>query len=166
MKSISFLFAVLLFISLPAQSQDFEVPESVPSTKEDFIKSEKDVINAAKWLESTPIGQQMAKRKAINAWVINWIINSPTVTVNLKMPVVKLFDKNPELNAVYMAAYSRFCLENNYSKDEVKANVAAIKAVINCYNLGGDVKKNKALTAVMDKDKEGKLEEWVTENIR
>lgn len=95
--------------------------------------------------------------------MIAWVVNSPTVSINLRASVIKLFDKNPQLNAVYLAGYARYCLENNHSKDELQANITAIKAAINCYNLGGDIKKDKALTKVIDKDKEGKLEDWVKE---
>lgn len=40
-----------------ATAQNFEVP-ALPTTKEEFIKSEPDIIAAAKWLEATPIGTQ------------------------------------------------------------------------------------------------------------
>jgi hypothetical protein len=62
-----------------------------------------------------------------------------------------------------MAGYARYCLENNYSTDQLKANTAGIKSAINSYNLGGDVKKNKRLSAAIDADKDGKLEDWVKE---
>lgn len=165
LKPSFFIILLCLCCSLGAVAQDFEVP-ALPSTKEEFVNSEKDLIGAAKWLETTPIGTQMDKRKLVNAYVVAWVINSPTVTVNARSSILKLFDKNTELNAVYLAAYSRYVLENNYSKDELKANTAAIKAVINCYNLGGEVKKNKLLTQVIEKDKEGKLEEWVSNAMK
>ncbi|MEI9943020.1 MAG: hypothetical protein WDN26_02255 [Chitinophagaceae bacterium] len=38
-----------------------------------------------------------------------------------------------------------------------------MKSAVNCANLGCDIKKDKALTKVIDADKEGKLEEWVKE---
>ena len=155
-----------LLISLVSAAQDFEVPQSLPSTKEEFVKSEKDMIAAAKWLENTAVGTDMDKRVKVNAWVIGWIINSPTVTIDVSSSFVKLFEKNPQLNAVWMANYSRYVLENNYSTDQVKAHVAGLKAVINCYNLGGDVKKDKTLTKVIDKDKEGKLEDWVRDAVK
>lgn len=156
------VFVLVTLFSFHLQAQDFD-PGDLPSTKEEFIKTEKDLINAAKWLENTPVGTQMDKRKRVNAYAIAWIINSPTVTVEVRSSILKLFDKNPQLNAVYLAGYARYCLENNYSKDQLKANMGGIKAVINCYNLGGDVKKDKTLTKVIEKDKEGKLEEWVQE---
>lgn len=159
------LLALSLLISFVTNAQDFEVPAELPSTKEQFANSEKDMIAAAKWLESTAIGTQQDKRDKINAWTITWIINSPSVTLEVHKAFVDLFDKNPQLNAVWMANYARYVLENGYSKDQVKAHVAALKAVINCYNLGGDLKKDKSLSKMIEKDKEGKLEEWVKDAL-
>jgi hypothetical protein len=150
---------------MAVKAQNFEVPGTVPSTKEEFVSSEKDMIAAAKWLEATPVGTDMDKRVQVNAWALAWIINSPTVTIEITSPFVKLFDKNPHLNVVWMAGYSRYVLENNYSKDKVKAHTEGLKAVIACYNLGGDLKKDKALTKIIDADKEGKLEDWVTNAV-
>lgn len=102
----------------------------------------------------------------MNAWVLIWITNSPTVTVEVSLPIISPFEKNPELSLLFMAGYSRYCLENNYSKDKLKCNTAGLKSAINCYNLGGDVKKDKALNKLLDADKEGKLEDWVREAIK
>lgn len=163
--ALSFTFFVLLLISTTAVAQEFEVPDGLPSTKEEIANAEKDVIAAAKWLETTAIGTNMDKRIKVNAWVLSWITNSPTVTIEVQSYVVKLFDKNPQLMLVWMAGYARYCLENSYSNDKLKCNTAGIKSVIACYNLGGDVKKEKALTKVIEKDKEGKLEEWVKDAL-
>jgi hypothetical protein len=78
---------------------------------------------------------------------------------------MKLLDKNPQFVGLFMASYGRYCLENNYSKDVLKATTAGIKSVINCYNLGGEVKKNKLLDKAIAADKEGKLEDWVKGNM-
>jgi len=163
--SLSTLLGFML-MSFIAAAQNFEVPANLPSTKEEFVKSEPDFIAAAKWLESIPLGTQEVKRRKMNAWVIAWITNSPTVTVEIRSFVGKLYDKNTQLLMVFMAGYSRYCLENNYSSDQLKANTAGVKSVITCYNLGGDVKKNKTLPAAIDADKEGKLEDWVREAMK
>ena len=160
MKNSTILLMFCLSLSILSSAQNFEVPASVPSTKEEFISSEKDMIAAAKWLETTPVGTDMDKRSKVNTYVIAWITNSPTVTVEIKESVIKPFDKNPQLLGVYMAGYSRYCLENNYSKDQLQCNIAGLKSAINCCNLGGDIKKDKTLVKLIDADKEGKLEDW------
>lgn len=161
MKLSSSTLLGFLLLSFISAAQDFEVLANQPTTKDEFVKSEPDFINAAKWLESTPVGTQMDKRKKMNAWVLQWIINSPTVSIEVKASIIKPFEKNPELSLLYMAGYTRYCLENNYSTDKLKCNTAGIKSAINCYKLGGDVKKDKALSKAIDADKEGKLEDWV-----
>lgn len=164
MKLLSSLFTgLILLISSVAVGQDFQVPETQPSTKDEFIKSEKDFIAAAKWLENTALGKENATRKKLNAWIIVWVTNSPTVTETMYAGIIKPFDKNSDLLGVFMAGYGRYVLENNYDGDVFKGNLAGIKAVINCVNLGGDIKKDKNLTKLLEADKEGKLDEWVKE---
>jgi hypothetical protein len=162
------VIACLLVLSLPPglYAQDFDPPANpILTTPGDYARYEKDVIAAAKWLESNPIGADMQKRIGINSFVIKWISGSPTVSVELQEFQTKLCDKNPQLLALFMSAYARYCLENNYSKDVLKATTAAIKSVINCYSLGGDVRKNKQLEKAIRAGKEGKLEEWVKASL-
>jgi hypothetical protein len=45
--SLRVLLVLLLFVSFGASAQDFDVPDEVPSTKEQFTNSEKDMIAAA-----------------------------------------------------------------------------------------------------------------------
>ena len=164
MKFLSFAFTGLfLLFAFAAITQDFDVPAMSPSTKDEFVKSEKDFIDAAKWLEGTSIGKQPDKRKKMNAWVVQWMVNSPTVSIEINASISKLFDKNPDLLIVFMAGYGRYCLENNYSKDVLQGHMAGIRSAINCYNLGGNTKKDKGLSKVIEAEKEGKLEDWVKE---
>lgn len=161
MKISTIVLVCCLSFPVFSLAQDFEVPANLPSTKEEFVNSEKDLIAAAKWLETTPVGTDMDKRTRVNAYVIAWLTNSPTVTIEIKGSILKPFEKNPQLLSVFMGGFSRYCLENNYSKDQLQCNIAGLKSVINCYNLGGDIKKDKALTKLIDADKDGKLEDWV-----
>lgn len=167
MKSIVALAALCcLLLSMPAAAQDMEVPSKLPTTKEEFVKSEAEFIKATQWLENTPVGTTTDKRKQMNGWVLAWITNSPTVTITVLAPLLKPFEKNPDLMIVFMGGYARYCLQNNYSKDELKCNTAGMKSAINCFNLGGDLKKDKNLSKVVDEDKDGKLEEWVKDAMK
>ncbi len=168
MKPIPGLLAVLCtaVFSVSAMAQEFELPDNITlSSKEDYARYEQDIIKAARWLEATPAGKEENKRQGVNLFVMQWITGSPTVTINLRPVVLKISDKSPQLNMMFMAAYARWCLENNNSKDELKAYTAAIKSILNLYNLGGEVKKNKTIQKALDADKEGKLEDWVKENM-
>jgi len=162
-----FLLITTCCFSFNTTAQDFDVPENVSlKTKDDFVKTEKDIINASKWLEATQLGKEMDKRTKVNAFVLMWISDSPTITVEISKLCTDLSDKNPHLLGVFLASYCRYVLENNYSKDKLKGYTAGIKGMVNCYNLGGDIKKNKLLEKAVAADKEGKLEEWVKENMK
>ena len=157
---------IFLFANLIATAQDFTVPQ-LPTNKEEFIKSEPDIIAAAKWLEANPIGTQKEKTIQVNVYVMKWITTSPTVNIEIDADFTnKLFDNNNQLLLMFMAGYIRYSLENNYSKDKLKCYTAGIKSAINNYALGGDIKKNKLLSKAIDADKEGKLEEWVGEKSK
>lgn len=160
-----FLLCMATLFTTAAFAQDFEAPvDATLDTKEDYVKYEKDVIKAAKWLESTPILKDDPKRTLVNLFVLKWITGSPTVTVTMRPVALDLVDKNPQLLTVFMASYTRYVLENNYSKDDLKGYLAGIKSIINLYNLGGDIKKDKDLQKVIEADKAGTLEDWLKEN--
>ena len=149
------------------QAQDFIVPDKMEfKTKEDFVKTEKDIINASKWLELTPLGKEMDKRTRINAFVLMWVTNSPTVDIGINKLCTDLSDKNSHLIAVFLASYCRFVLENYYSTDNLKGCTAGIRGMINCYSLGGDIKRNKLLEKAAGAETDGRLEEWVKENMK
>ena len=57
--------ATALCLSLITTAQSFE-PPALPTTKEEFVKSERDIINAAKCLEATAVK----------------ILNSKTIQIN------------------------------------------------------------------------------------
>jgi hypothetical protein len=161
---VQIFFIVALLASFHSKAQDFQLPK-MPGNKEEFIHSEKDFIAAEKWLETTPAGTKVEQRKLINGWIIMWVTKSPTVTLEIKAAVLKAFDNNSDLTAVFLAGYARYCLENNYSRNELRGVTAGLKAVINCYTPGRDLKKIKSLEKLIQQDKDGKLEDWVRDAI-
>ncbi len=159
--------ACFVCLSFIANAQNFVVPENVSfKEKADYATFESSIIEASKWLEATRIGQEADKRTTVNAFVLQWIEGSPTVTIELGKLALSVSENNPDLLVVLIAGYARYVLENSYSKDQAKAYTAAIKSVVNCYQLGGDLKRNKLIEKVIEKDKEQKLEEWVTAQVK
>jgi len=125
------------------------------------------MINAAKWLENTPLGTQKEKRVQVNTYILQWITSSPIVQVDLDADLItKICEGNGDMLFVFLSGYAKYCLENSYTRDQLKGATAGLKAIINCHALGGDIKKNKQLSKVIDADKEGKLEEWVKGKLK
>ena len=160
------LVTCFMLAALNGFSQQFEVPVYAdPQTREDFVKSEKDIIAAANWLEATPLGTDESKRVLVNAWVLKWVINSPTVTISANEFVTNICKKNPDFLVVFMAAYTRSVLQNNYDTSMVNGYIAGVKGLVALYKLGGKVKKDQLMLAAVQASDEGKLEDWVKTNM-
>jgi hypothetical protein len=71
-------------------SQDLILLNSLPTTKEEFIKSEPAVINTVDWLENTPLNQETDKRKLLNANFLAWVTMpvTPTIITHADMTTV------------------------------------------------------------------------------
>lgn len=163
---VCFLFLSVIVSAQDPSVKDFEAPKKFPETEKEHKKSEDDYLKAALWLETTPIDTTSKKRISINAWALAWVINCSYVTMEISESFINLTDKNSHLLLVGIANYTKYCLQNNYSKDKIKAFTAAIKAIINCYSLGGQVSADDDLDKAIAADKEGKLEDWVRELMK
>lgn len=160
--SLMTFFAVLAAINLQAQSS--ELLEHLPQTKEQFIASEKNVLATIDWLENTPIKEDEEKHKVQYALLLAWITNSPTVTIEVNADMIKFADKNSELLMMFMAGWTKYALQNNYSKEVTQGTMAGIRCAAKVYK-GGGLKKDKEMQKLIDMDDKGELEKWVSEKL-
>jgi hypothetical protein len=167
MKMIKHFLAFALFFTtcFTSFSQTDELLDALPTTKDEFINSEKKVLATINWLENTPLDQEADKRKAQNALLVAWITNSPTVTLEISAGVLTFTKKNSELLIVFMGGWTKYSLENNYSKDKIKGNLAGIQSAIKVYKKGISLKKDKEMQKLIELDEKGELEKWVTDQL-
>jgi hypothetical protein len=167
MKNVKQLLVpvILLALSINSYSQQDGLLTSLPTTKEEFAKSEKAVINTINWLENTPVNQDIDKRKKTNALVIAWITNSPTVTIEINMNTLPFTKKNTELLMSFMGGWTKYCLENSYSEDKIKGNLAGIKSAIKVYKMGNGLKSDKSMDKLIALDEKGELEKWIKDQL-
>ncbi|MBL7901167.1 MAG: hypothetical protein JNK73_04160 [Bacteroidia bacterium] len=152
-------FAVFAFMP-----QTEELLSQVPKTREEFVESEKKTIATIDWLENTPIHEQTEKRKKLNALLLAWITNSPTVTIELQAELLEFSKKNNALLMYYMGGWTKYALLNNYSTDQLKCNLAALRSVCKAYKTG-DFTKDKNVQKLLDLDEKGKLEGWIQKQL-
>jgi hypothetical protein len=165
-KPFLFMLSTLLF-STCLFSQDFEVPVNYKlEAKEDYTPYEKDIIAAAKWLETVSFNSESDKQSEVAAFVIKWISGSPTVNVEIHPVVMDLESKNKGMLVLYMAACARYSLENNYSKDMKAQQKAAILSMINAYKTANGIKKDKKMDKLVKASDDGKLDEWLQQNFK
>ncbi len=164
MKVIKVVVALLLSICIYQVSfaQSPELLDAQPSNKEEYIKSEKKMLGTLSWLENASATDQDTKMyKSQVALLTNWIMGCPTVNVELTDKILVFSAKNKELLLFFMGGYTRYSLENNYSKDEVKRNTAGIQSAIKVYKKGGGIKKYKEMDKLIALDDAGHLQAWV-----
>jgi len=163
-----FSFALLLALSFTASTTfaqtSFEVPDAVLNTKEDYAKHEADVIAAAKWLEETDLDKERDKRTQVGAFVVKWILGSPTVHVEMNRPLLNLIGKNDALLTIYMASYARHTLENK-GADKFASNKAALQSLINVYKKGISIKESKEMEKISKMSDED-LEKYIASKFK
>lgn len=164
MKTLFLSLALSLFaISLSAQ--DFEVPKKFkPKNKKEYAEYEPAVIQAIDWLQETPLSEQAAKRKDVNAFVMLWLSGSPEVSISLK-PDIITFMECADCLMVFMGGWAKYSLENK-DKDELKGSLAGVEKVIEFYtNNKAHIGKNKGVEKFIKLKEKGKLENYIKSNI-
>jgi hypothetical protein len=166
MKKYKVFVTVILLLGFSTFSvaQKADLLDSLPTTKEGFIASEKNVLATIDWLENTPIDQETNKRKAQSALLLAWLINTPTVTIEFNAAITNFNKKNADLLTIFMGGWTRYTLQNNYSKDVVMGSLAGIKAVTKAYKTG-QYKKDKEVQKLVEMEEKGELEDWVKKKL-
>jgi len=161
--TLLFFFSIALYSASFAQSGG--LLDNLPVTREEFIASEKKLIATINWLEDTPMDQETDKRKAQYALFVAWVTNSPTVTIEVNSRILTFTKKNSDLLIIFMGGWTKYCLQNNYSQDLTKGNMAGLKSAIKVYKKAVGLKKDKAMEKIIELDEKGELEKWVTEEL-
>jgi hypothetical protein len=166
MKQLKFI--ILITVSLFSQAinaQNFKAPRSYTlKVESDYVKYEKEVIQCVNYIEKTPIGSNVERSKALS-FLMEWITGSPDVSVAITEKIV-FFVEEPELLGAFMGGWTKFVLEHpELNKNLIKCNAAGLISVIKVYELNTVLKRNTKLDEVVSANKEGKLENWVTERL-
>ena len=64
-----------------------------------------------------------------------------------------------------MGGWTRHCVQNNYSTDDVNGSLAGIKAAIKVYKTLS-LKKDKEMDKLVELNDKGELENWVTVKLK
>lgn len=169
MRTVKNLLLVMIFsiatVGTYYAQTEFELPENVKlKNKEDYEKYEEDFVNAAKWLEETDLNKETEKRQKVNAFVIEWISGSPTISVEISAELGKIYGDNAQLLGVYLASYGRHCIENKEST-QFSATKAALLSMITVYKKGIKITKSKEMEKILKLSDE-KLDEYIKTKLK
>jgi len=151
----------LLFVSTSLFAQDVEISSDLKlETPEDFKKTEQLVLNSTEWLLKTPISENPDKRKEINFFLLNWMTGSPSVSIELVSGIVPL--DCADCLMLFMSGWTKYSLENDYSKDKVECAVAGIENAIEFYKRNkSELGKNSDMEKLIKQQKNGKLKTFI-----
>ena len=126
------IIAIFIFIGKNMNAQEVVIPDNIKlETEEDFKQNESLVLASIEWIQNTPLDQEKAKRKQINAFLMQWMSGSPTVSIKLVQGLVPL--ECAECLMSFMSGWTKYSLENNYSKDDEKCTLKGVESTIAFY---------------------------------
>ncbi len=132
--------------------------------KEDYNATANDAaLQAANYLLSTPLDGKNIDRLKCMQYVIKWMAGSPDYYFTLDAQATKFSKKNDDLMALYMAAMTKYVLENKeYAADQNKIKLNAVKLIVDyAKNPDNKVKLNSELKKLIEADSNGNLAEYL-----
>lgn len=151
----------ILFASTSLAAQNVEIPGNLKlETAEDYKQTEQLVLSATDWLLNTPVSEEPNKRQVINAFLMKWMIGSPTVSIELVPGIVPL--ECADCLIVFMSGWTKYSLENDYLKDKVKCALAGAENTIKFYKKNkSELGENSDMDKLIKHQKKGKLKNYI-----
>lgn len=164
MKRLFFalLFGLLSHISFAQNLPDFDAIKL--DKKEDFNSVADDAaLQASNFLFSTPLKKDNIDRLKSLQYIIKWMSGTPDYNFSLDEQATKFAKKNDDLLGLYMAAMTKYILQNKPdSKDQNKIKFNAVKIIITyAKDENNKVKINSELKKVIEADDKGQLSEYL-----
>jgi len=164
MKRLFFglLFGFLFNLSFAQSLPDFDAIKL--DKKEDFnLTADNAALQAADFLLSTPLEKDNINRLKSLQYIIKWMSGTPDYSFTLDEQATKFAKKNDDLLGLYMAAMTKYVLENKAdSKDQNKIKLNAVKLIIAyARDEKNKVKINSELKKAIEADEKGQLSEYL-----
>lgn len=164
MKTILIL-SFILFTTIITYAQELPDYDAIPlAKKEDFNeKADEAALLSANYLLATPSNDKSLPRIKAVQYVLKWMEGTPNYTFEIDATITKLNKKGTELIGLYLAATTKYCLENKENaKDRslVKLNTYKILAEY-CEKSENNIKASGELKKLIEANKNGKLEEYL-----
>lgn len=165
----------LAFFSLVAlNSFAQQVGNSSWETIEEFKAEEPNIVRNIVWLENNPIATEQNDTKALSENIINWLSNTPYISVILdgvfleRIMDNKKFKYAEKFKVTYLFGKSLYIIEHQDDFDEPKASVRGIEGMIMVYE---ELKQldpslnNSVLEKYARLRKKEKLENYVSDRL-
>lgn len=167
MKNIVVLSFLFFFTQSIAFSQELPNLKHIKLTKKAHYKEiEPIVLKVTDYLFATPVNHKNALRKEAGQFLIRWMNGTPFDTFVLEERATNFFNTDTELMLMYMAALTKFTLENKSINNQKEKIFGAMQLVLPYL----DKQENKktwsaALWQLVDSYKTGKLDNFLKQDV-
>lgn len=88
-----------------------------------------DLVN---WQLETPYELESSQWKEINSFIMFWLIGTPSVSVSIRSETSD-FGECTQCMVIFMGAWAKYSIQNDYEDDPIKCNLAGLNGVIDFY---------------------------------
>lgn len=165
MKNLLFVLCFLFGINLISVAQDFEKIAGIEfKQKSDFKSYETEVLQCANYILQQPNDKDNVNRLLSLQTVIKWMSGTPDYTFAIDESIGAVMKKNDDVLGVYMAAMTKFVLENpDQAKDQSAVKLNAFAYLLDyCANPVNKIKQTKELEKAIEAKKDDKLKEYLS----
>lgn len=163
MKKAGLVFLLLLLFATTGFAQELPNLKQVKLNKKAHFKdAEPTVLKVIGYLFETPIDSKSSNRHQAGEFLIKWMNGTPAYTFVLEDRETNFFNTDADLMLAYMAAYTKFTIENPTIKDQKELVLGAMNIVLPYLNKQ-EQKKNwsKELWQLNDAQQHNKLKEYL-----
>ncbi|NDV95804.1 hypothetical protein D0T84_12915 [Dysgonomonas sp. 521] len=163
------ILSVIFFIIITGVwAQEYSVPKNYEfSDKDAYAAYEPQIKETIGWLLQSSLGKEAGKRQEANTFLIAWLTGTPNVSVVVDSKIADFIKINPELLIPFMAGWTEYSLNNDYSKDNIRCAKAGLEAVAAFYRKNrGYLKKDGSVEKIEKLIEKGKLEEDIRKKLK
>lgn len=136
----------------------------VLETKVDYLRYENDFISGVVYLMETPPNENKEQRKALEKFLIEWVIGSPTVSVEISEAISPYIKEAPEYLIIFLGGASVYQIKTRDLDDKYKSYIAGTELVIAFYEKNKKILgKNRAIEKLIKLQQKDKLADFIKE---
>lgn len=162
MRKIIFTLSLLFTIAM-GYAQSLPDYDAIPlKAAGDYKPAEGAALQASNYLLSIPVRTDTVEEAKSAAFLIKWMMGTPDYTFSMES-TEEIMGNDDNIMTIYMAAMTKFCLENKgLAKDQAAVKVGTWKIIADYIdNPAHKVKQTKKMKKLIEANKSGKLEEFL-----
>jgi len=167
MKKIMLFSVFLLLLTSASPAQELPNLKHIKLNKKAHYKEvEPTVLKVTEYLFATPVNHKNTSRKEAGQFLLRWMNDTPFDTFVLDEKATNFFNTDTELMLMYMAALTKFTLENKLITNQKGKVFGALQLVLPYLDKQENKKSwSKELWQLVDSYKNGKLESFLKQEV-